>query len=172
MNRRHILSLSVIMALGFAVLPGSALAQQKSLKDQLVGAWTLVSSEITPASGPKQQGFAGANPKGILIIDAGGRYASVTGSPDRAKFKATSNLRSAATPEEWAAAGRGFGANFGTWSVDEASKTLTRKYEIALVPNNDTQETKATVSLVGDNLTLAITPAAGGKNESVYRRAK
>ena len=35
MNRRNIFGLSVIAALGLALLPGSALAQQKSLKEQL-----------------------------------------------------------------------------------------------------------------------------------------
>jgi hypothetical protein len=171
MNRRHILSLSVVTALGLILLPSSAISQQKSLKEQLVGAWTLVSNDTIAPDGTKQQTF-GANPKGILILDAGGRYASVTGRPDRAKFKATSNLRSAATVEEFAAAARGFGANFGTWSVNEADKTLTRKFEIALIPNNDTQETKASVSLAGDELKLTATPAAGGRNDTVFRRAK
>jgi hypothetical protein len=36
MNRRNILSLFAITALGLAMLPGNALAQQKSLKDQLL----------------------------------------------------------------------------------------------------------------------------------------
>ena len=37
MNRRNILSLSATAVLGLALLPGSAIAQQKSLKEQLVG---------------------------------------------------------------------------------------------------------------------------------------
>src|ERR1700676_3652310 len=48
MNRRNILSLSAIAALGLSALPGNAVAQTKSLKDQLVGMWTLVSeTDIT-----------------------------------------------------------------------------------------------------------------------------
>jgi len=43
MNRRCILSISAMTALGLALLPGSAVAQQKSLKETLVGTWTLVS---------------------------------------------------------------------------------------------------------------------------------
>jgi lipocalin-like protein len=171
MNRRHILSLSVITALGLALLPGSAPAQQKSLKEQVVGTWTAVSSNNVAPDGSKRQVF-GANPKGILILDAGGQSAVVIGTPDRPKFKATGNLRAEATAEEWAAAARGFAANFGTWSVDEANKTLIRKYTTALIPNNDGLETKASVSLTGDELKLTATPAAGGKSETVYRRAK
>ena len=42
MNRRHIFSLSVIPALAL-MLPGAAMAQQKTLKEQLAGTWTAVS---------------------------------------------------------------------------------------------------------------------------------
>ncbi len=45
MHRRNMLSISAITALGLALMPGSAVSQQKSLKDQLVGAWTLVSTK-------------------------------------------------------------------------------------------------------------------------------
>jgi hypothetical protein len=37
MNRRSILKLSTFTALSIALLPDSAVAQQKSLKDQIVG---------------------------------------------------------------------------------------------------------------------------------------
>ena len=47
MIRRH--GLSSIAALGLALLPGSALAQQKSLNELLVGTWTAVSLEQTIA---------------------------------------------------------------------------------------------------------------------------
>ena len=171
MKQLGVLTLSTIMALGLAVLPGSTVAQQKTLKEQLVGAWTLVSNDTIAPDGTKQQIF-GANPKGILILDAGGRYALVTGRPDRPKFKATRNFRSEATEGELAAAGRAFGANFGTWSVNEADKTLIRKFEIALIPNNDRNETKASVSLAGDELKLTIIPTAGGRSDAVYRRAR
>ena len=172
MNRRTTLVMPIIALLcfGFLLPLGGALAQEKTLKAQLVGAWMLVSNDTTAPDGTKQQPF-GTNPKGILILDAGGQSAVVIGMPDRPKFKATSNLRSEATAEEWAAA-RGFGAGFGTWSVDEANKTLIRKDTTALIPNNEGLETKAPVSLTGDELTLTVTPAAGGKSEWVFRRAK
>src|SRR5215510_3121981 len=117
MTQLGVLMLSAVMVLGLTVLPGSTLAQQKTLKEQLVGAWTLVSFETTTPDGTKQQTF-GANPKGILILEAGGQSAFVFGIPDRPKFKDTSNLRAAATPEEWAVAARGLAAGCGTWSVD------------------------------------------------------
>ena len=92
MNRRNILGVSVMALSGLAFVVGDVFAQQKTLKEQLVGAWALVSEEITPSTGVKRQDF-GANPKGILILDAGGRYAIVQSKPDRPKFKASDNLR-------------------------------------------------------------------------------
>jgi hypothetical protein len=86
MNRRTILSICTMTTLGLTLLPASSIAQQRSLKEQLVGTWTLVSSETTAANGTKRQ-FYGANPKGILMLDAAGRYAVVQGSANRAKFR-------------------------------------------------------------------------------------
>src|SRR6476620_9820990 len=74
MNRRSVFSLSAITALGLAFLPGSAVSQQKSLKEQLLGVWVLVSNANTLPDGSKRE-LWGPNPKGILILDASGRYA-------------------------------------------------------------------------------------------------
>src|SRR5438045_4874728 len=107
-----------LLCLGVAIPAGDVFAQQKSLKEQLVGAWTLVSTEITAPNGAKRQDF-GANPKGILILDSGGRYAVVQGRPDRPKFKAGNNVRVDTSAAEFGEAARAFAANFGIWSVNE-----------------------------------------------------
>jgi hypothetical protein len=77
MNRRSILNFSAMTALGLALLPGSGVAQQKSLKDQLVGTWTLVSCDI-------KQPYC-VNPTGTLMLDAGGRYAQLIAARGRPK---------------------------------------------------------------------------------------
>jgi hypothetical protein len=102
-----------------------------SLKDQLVGTWTLVSYEDINPNGTKKQ-YLGANPRGILMLDAGGRYAWMQGPSDRPKLKGS---RAEATAEEFHAAVGTFIASFGTWSVNEADKTLTRQIEGNLIPN-------------------------------------
>jgi hypothetical protein len=171
MNRRSIPTIAAITALGLAVLSGSATAQTKSLKDQLVGVWRLVSVEVTAPDGAKRQDY-GANPKGILILDSGGRYALVQARPDRPKFKAGNNVRLDTPAAEFGEAARAFAANFGTWSVNEADKTLIRRYEAALIPNAEGSETKVSVSLAGDELKLSGADAVGLRNDAVYRRAK
>jgi len=105
-----------------AVLPADTFDQQKSLRDQLVGAWVLTAHETTFQDGGKRHQF-GANPKGMMIFDATGNYTQILVRPDLPKYR--SNDRTQGTPEEQAATLRGSVANFGTWSVDEAAKTLT-----------------------------------------------
>jgi len=141
-------------------------AQQTTLKEQLVGTWTLVSTEDTAANGTKREPW-GANPKGIHIFDAGGIYAVVGGNSNRSKFKTASQPMT----EELATAIRDYYSNFGTWTVNEADKTLIRHYQSALRPNNEGEDVKESVSLSGDELTLS-RPLAGGTRISMYRRAK
>jgi len=167
MNRRTALALTTIVLSGAALSTGAAIAQQRSLKDQLVGTWTLVSAETAPLTGTKRQI---ANPKGILILDAGGRFASFAVRGDRTKYRSAGSP----TTEEIAATVRDYVAcNFGTWSVNEADKMLTRRNEGALNPNNEGTEAKSTVSLSGDELRLTtVAPAGSGtRTDFVYRRA-
>ncbi len=63
-------------------ISGQAVAQ--TLKEQLAGIWTYVSSEITLPNGTTEPSrFGGANVKGIFILDASGRYADIEMRPDR-----------------------------------------------------------------------------------------
>jgi hypothetical protein len=75
MNRAHIITLSTIAALALAMLPSAAVSQQASLKQQLVGAWTLVSIIATDKAGNKsdrrgrtRRGFSSST------LVAGSRY--------------------------------------------------------------------------------------------------
>jgi Lipocalin-like domain len=170
MNRRHIFSLSVVTTLGFALLPGSAVSQQKSLKEQLVGSWTLVSNDNVNPDGTKRQIF-GPNPKGIMILDADGRYALIAVNPARPKFKG--NTRLDGTSEENKAAIAGTVASFGTWSVDEATNTLITRIEGNLFPNDEGREQRRLVTLEGDeHKQVNLNPGSGGRAEIVFKRAK
>ena len=149
MNRRSIFS--AIATLGLTLLPNSIVAQQGTLKQQLVGTWMLVGLEFIEANGTEEQ----------LAIAARG---------DRPKYK----IADKPTAEEIVAATEDFfAANFGTWSVNEADKTLTRHYDAALRPNNDGQDFKSSVSLMGDELRLTGQTLPGGfRIDTVHRRAR
>src|SRR6202162_5823241 len=171
MNRRNILSLSAITAFGLALLPSSsALAQTKSLKDQLVGTWTLVSWEQANKDGSKQQDF-GPNPKGVASFDANGHFFVMFARPDLPKIASTD--RTKVTPQEAHAINVGLIAYFGTYTVDERSKTVSLKIESSTFPNQlGIDQKRVITSLTADELKYTNTTASGGPIDTVFRRAK
>jgi hypothetical protein len=172
MNWRNILSLSAITALGLAMLPGGAVAQQKSLKDQLVGAWTFVSQKYKFPDGRTTDIF-GPNAKGILILEAGGRVAYVSMRAGLPKF--TSNDRTKGTADENKAVVDGSYAFFGTYTVNETDHTFTIHVEGSTFPNFDGADQKRTLTLAGDELKYTNPVATVGQGaivEAVWKRAK
>jgi hypothetical protein len=170
MNWRSIVNALAVTTFALPLLSGSAWSQDKSAKEQLIGAWTLISNENTLPDGTKRQLF-GPNPKGILILDASGRYVQMQVRSDRPKFKVNNRLEG--TPEENRAVVQATVAIFGNWSVDETSKTLVMTLETSLFPNQEGEESRRPFSVSGDELRWsAPSPGAGGRSESVYRRIK
>jgi Lipocalin-like domain len=168
MNPRGILSISAIKALGSALLPTSSVAQQRTLKQQLVGAWTIVSYEAIAPDGSKRQMD---NPNGVLIFEDSGRYAQVIARPDRPKYKNPGQP----TTEELAAATADFcAAHAGTWSVSEVEKALTQRIDAALRPNNEGTDFRSSVRLTEDELRLtSVRPlATGARIDILLRRAE
>jgi hypothetical protein len=103
------------------------------------------------------------------MLDASGRYAVMFGRADRAKFRDPVQP----TTEERAAAQASFGADYGTWSVSEADKTLTLRFEGALNPNNEGIEAKFIVSLSGDEMKISSAQEIyGPRLDFAWRRAR
>ena len=171
MNRRNMAQLSVITALALTLLPGSTLAQQKSLKDQLVGSWTLVSAVQMTKEGGKSDRW-GPNPRGFAVFEANGRFSFMIFRSDVPKF-ASANPNQASA-EEAKAAIQGMTAQFGTWSIDEATKTLTTNVEAASLPNlNGGTQKRIISSITADELRYT-NPASqiGTVDDVVWKRAK
>lgn len=166
--KHHILGLSVVTALGVALLPGSAMSQ--GLKQQLVGTWTLTSWEQDVPNGPKFQRF-GANPKGYNIFDANGRFYAMFARADLPKI--ASNNPSNPTPEEAKAIVGGAIAYYGTYTVDEGAKVVTLKIESSSFPNQLASEQKRTVtSISATELKMQNTTAlTGGQIYYVFKKA-
>ena len=76
-----------------------------------------------------------------MILAAEGRYAQLQVNPDGPKIKGKTRLDG--TPEENKAAMAGTVAHFGTWSVNEAEKTLIMRSEGNLFPNDEGSEFEA-----------------------------
>jgi hypothetical protein len=170
MNRRSILSLSAIMALGLAMLLGNAIAQTKSLKDQLVGTWTLVSFESFDSGGTKVPNMEGSDLKGQLILTDNGRMSNqiITQFPNIA-----SKDRLKSTPAEDKAVAHGILSYFGSYTISEPDKTIMLNIERSSFPNQVASNVKRVATLTGDELKID-NPGrqAGGRTVTVWRRTK
>lgn len=166
----HNLRLSGFMALGLALLPGAAIGQQKTLREQLIGTWTIVSVQNTRPDGSVIQLF-GPTPRGIAVFDAHGNTVIVLMRSDRPKFVA--NNRDLGTPEENRATVQGTHAYFGTYSVNEVDKTLIFHVLGNTFPNQEGIDTIRLISFEGDQFRWTTpAPSVGGRSEAVWERAK
>jgi hypothetical protein len=170
MNRRNTLCLSAVAAVGLALLPSTAISQQKSLKEQLVGTWLYVSSTATRSDGSK---IERPNLKGAVTYTSDGHFFFITTRPDIPKL--ASNDPSRPTPEEAIAVAAGSIAYFGTYSVNESDKVITPQVETSTFANlvGAPNQKRIITSLTADELrfTNPRTPA-GVTLEFVWKRAK
>lgn len=159
-------------ALALSSLSISAVGQQRSLTEQLVGTWTLVSWEQTNADGVRSQQFGG-DPKGIAFFDAGGRYIITVMRSDRARYAIDDFGQMAkATPEEFKATALGTITYFGTYAVSEPDRTVTVHVEASSFPNWNGTDQKRLVAITDDQLKLTVRPPRGGSVDVVWKRAK
>jgi hypothetical protein len=171
---KSIARVTIPALLALALAAGGAEAQQRTLRKQLVGTWTLVSQDSVGSDGTRKPTL-GPQPRGTLMMDAHGRYAMILIDSTRPKWN--SGIRTETTPEEYASAAKGLVAQFGTWSVDEESKVLTREVEGALGPNAPGKVGKWVVTLAGDDLKVSsaegqVSSINGGTIEVAFRRAE
>ena len=129
---------------GVAMLISSAsIAAAQNLKNQIVGAWTQVSTKYKFPDGKTTDTF-GSNAKGMMMFDAAGHVVFITMRPDLPKF--ASKDRTKGTPEENKAVVAGSFAYFGTYTVNEAERTYTVHYEGTTFPNFDGIHAKRTIT--------------------------
>src|SRR6201996_5831176 len=116
---RKIVGKTAALFVAAALVPGAANAQQKSTKDMLVGAWTLLLVDGVKADGTHVPEF-GPNPDGILMFSPSGRYALQIDRANLPKIKA--NDREKPTADESKAIAAGILSHFGTYTVNDADK--------------------------------------------------
>jgi hypothetical protein len=169
MNQRHMLSLAMVTALGVIGMHGGTVAQQKTLKDQLVGTWILAEAMDVRADGSKVNPW-GDNPKGTYMFDASGRFAQMLIRSDLPKIA----NRAQGTPEQNKAVVAGSIAMYGTYSVSEADKVLTVRYEGSTFAGfNGTEGKRTIVSITADEVRFSNpSTSTGTRADSVWRRAK
>jgi hypothetical protein len=159
--------------LALVLSAGAAVAEPaNSLKDQIVGTWNFVVAEVTAPDGKKSFPF-GETPKGILIFTADGRFAQIHVAGDVPRI--ASNNRLTATPEEYAEIMRRSLSVFGTYTVDEASKTVTYNIVSASFPNWQGETQTRIIDRLTAEEFVNTNPGVGGGRGSAsnfYRRVK
>jgi hypothetical protein len=172
MNRRAHTLLTGALLLLVGLLPVSgAFAQAESFKDQVVGAWTLVSFESFNAAGTKIPSIEGSDVKGRLILTVGGQLSAqiISEIP-----KLASKARLKTTAAEDKAIAHGVLSFFGTYTTEEANKTISLLIERSTYPNQVTGKgAKRIVTFTGDEMRFD-NPGrtAGGRVVVVWKRIK
>lgn len=171
MNKLGIFDLFTLVVLGSA-LPGSALSQQESLKEKLVGTWIQVSIDVAFPDGTKRPLY-GENPKGIVIYTSDGYFSLMQARADLPKL--VSGRPSTATADEAKAVLAGSIAYFGRYSLDEASNVLTTDIQASTFANQigDPTERRTITSLTESELKFTRPGLLSGTTlEVVFKRAK
>jgi hypothetical protein len=168
MNLRIGIGMCMTAVLGLPLFASSAVGQQPSLKQQLVGTWMVVSWEQKKGDGTKSQLY-GANPTGIAFFDDGGRYIITVMRPDRARY--ASNTLRQGTAEENKATADGTITYFGTYTVSEVDRSIAIHVEGSSFPNWNGTDQKRIVAIAGDQLTLTVPVPSGENVDVVWKRA-
>jgi lipocalin-like protein len=150
---------------GLLSVPGIALGQ--SLKEQIVGAWRMVS--IYSEEGGVKTHLYGERPMGLTVFDRSGYVISFLSKPELPKFAAKNRLKG--TDAEYRGVMQGMISQFGTYMVD--GDTVTVKWIASSYPNRVGTTEKRTYKVVGDEMTsVNPTAASGGTSYAKYVRAK
>jgi hypothetical protein len=164
MRRWNILNGLAILALAILLSGGGAGAQQPSLKQQLIGTWTLVAIADVYENGRKVDDW-GKSVGGAASFDAGGRftYMVIGGNlPERTNSPRISS--------------RMVVAYYGRYTVDEAKKTVTYIADRSTNPGFDGGSRTVTLTLSGDDMTQRSQPLKTPRGtlipETVFKRAK
>ena len=121
-------------------------ASAQTLKEQLVGTWSLVSNSEKYQDGKEENSF-GPRMKGQLILTPTGQFSMFIMSGDRPKVASDPTM-----PVGPAV------AYFGTYSLDEKDKTIVYRPVGATFPNFEGTEQKATVTINGDDMSYVRSP--------------
>jgi hypothetical protein len=129
MNRRCALCLCAIALVTIPAFPSSSVAQERSLKDQLVGTWTYVSSTARRENGSTVQR---PSFKGTATYTADGRFQLIAARTDAPEYKSGNPARPSS---DGVLASSGSFTYTGTYTVDENTKTIHANIATSTFPN-------------------------------------
>ncbi|HKR45548.1 MAG TPA: lipocalin-like domain-containing protein [Paraburkholderia sp.] len=141
-----------------------------TLREQLIGAWKLVSYVEEPVDGTAATYPFGEKPQGIIMYTPDGYMSAQLCRQDRVPFASGDWFKG--TAGEYEAEASTYIAYTGPFEVDEEKQSLTHSMFISLFPNWIGQTQPRVVKIEGDMLSLSTaTPInSGGKLVNSYLR--
>jgi hypothetical protein len=162
---------SVVAALALgAGLTLAAVAQAEELKS-LQGTWVMDSAYEIHPDGSRTANY-GEHPRGLLIVDAAGRYNMQIFKVARPAFGSGDKARG--TAEEYRAAVIGSSTHFGKVTIDPVRHKLIFVVEAASFPNWEGKTQVRDYSFEGGLLSYAVPASASSSGVvaySLWRRA-
>lgn len=150
---REVAVVVVTIVAALALSMNAALAQQKSLKDRVVGTWKLISIDSVRPSGQTLNFWMGLHPTGLLIYQSNGYMAAQIMHDPRAMF-ATSPPTSMPTYDELKRAFFGYYAYWGTYTINEADSSVVHSVQGSLLPGEVGLNYKRFLSIEGTKLVV------------------
>jgi len=117
-----------------------------------IGVWKLVSFIMHGRDGETAH-LLGEDAKGMIVYHECGYMSAQLSNPSVPKFANDNQWLGA--PEEIKAAFEGFVSYYGTYSINEKSKTVSHHLEVSLFPNWVGQDQVRLYDFSGDRLTLS-----------------
>ena len=170
MNRRCALGgLCAIALVTIPALPSSSVAQEKSLRDQLVGTWVYISSTARRDNGSTVQR---PSFKGTATYAADGRFQLIAARTDAPEYKSGDPARPSS--DEALAASGSFTTYTGTYMVDENTKTIHANIETSTFPNFVPAPDLRRIikSITADEISLTNLDTPGLTIDTVWKRVK
>ena len=147
----------------------------KGLREQLIGAWKLVSYEERPVDGSPSFYPMTEQPIGIIMYTPDGYMSAQLSKPNRKPFASGDWFKG--TADEYEKEATSYIAYTGEFYVDEEARTLMHSMFVSLFPNWIGQTQPRVLQIDGDDLYLSTAspiPSGGKKVNSHlrWRRAK
>jgi hypothetical protein len=141
-------------------------------KEQLIGAWRLVSMDYRGPDNASVDPFYQPDSTGLIIYDRSGWMSVHIAGPHRQAWKVpASRLPTSGSPQDSALKAAAFDtyyAYFGTWDLDEAQSVVTHHVASALLPAEDGQSYAQQVAL--EDGRLIFTTRTGPEGRQTVRR--
>lgn len=145
-----------------------------TLREQLIGAWKLVSYIETPLDGAPPHAPFGDTPQGLILYTPDGYMSAQLCAGGRAPFASGDWFKG--TPQEYEAEATTYIAYSGAFACNEADRTLTHTMFVSLFPNWIGNTQPRIVSIEGNMLYLSTaSPIQSGgmwvNSQLAWRRA-